>query len=491
MTSSKSAPAKAESLTWMEQQLNELKAKGSPVYSELLDQLLVIRIADQKARNALIHDKANPQEYIAKLEDRLIAIEFNPAGNPDSEYPYRRKDGSPATLLTTTLLRKFETIQISERLQEAHKRVGDEIKESDARMRLMKQTGLVPTETLVKPYVEPDWASTLPDQIIGDADYKNVMPFEEPAAPVAVDKWSLDSVIKAEIVIRHNLATYTGDKLAAYVKDTLVPLHKEVMTELHARAPATGQTTENDHLFKFMGDVGAHIKTARAALAPNVTSVSAPTTASPFARAVAAATAKAEPAEASPPARSFLQRLSGVGESIGNLITGAAKWLGHATQSAFPKPLRQAAVAAVLGTVVSTSQHAETPPPVTDGAKAVLAVKTAPPRPNAVVTEAPLVKTSFAETAIPTAAKAAVAVAEPEPVRKAAVAVAAPTRTTRADFSAQATTVQPTEVPDELSVTFNGQKLKADVFSVKAACDQIGNDSSICENFVPQTRAPG
>lgn len=494
MTSSKPAPAKAESLVWMERQLNELKAAGSPVYSELLDHLVMINSADQRARNALIHGKSDPQDYIRKREERLFDLEFNPHANPASEFPYLRKDGTPASLAATTLLRKFETILISERLEEAHKRVGDALKEADIRARRMKDSGLVPADNIIAPQDEwqrraSEWANTDPDQIQVDefvtASVLDRLPAipATPATPAAQDKWSVESVIKVDIAMQRNVARLKGNELATYMQETLIPLHKEVLAELQVRAAGDGNKNDDAHLLTFMGSVSTQIQTARAALAPAVTALPQDVAKKLAQAAIDTRIDLAEEIKAEAPRKSFAQRLGEVGTAASNLVSGMGRWLGRAADTVFSRPVRQAAAALVLGTVASTSQHAETIEPDVS-AKPLPTLKTdAPSRfSGGAVTQAPVIAANFAETAAPVQTVAAVAPA---------VTPAPATRAAKTDFSVQAAGNQPYEAPDELSVTFNGQKLRADVFTVKAACEQIGNASSICENFVPPSPHKG
>ena len=179
MISNKSKRPEAESVSWMTKQLDELKASGSPAYQDVLDQLVKINKADIIARNAYLHGKTSADDYMERLGHRLMDIQFEP-GVEEKEFPYRRDNGKPVSLHATTLLRKFEAMQINERLNDAHSRI-------DSKARFMAQTGLVPTDNIVKPTTETDewsakasaWANTdpdtiKPDEILADADFGHV-----------------------------------------------------------------------------------------------------------------------------------------------------------------------------------------------------------------------------------------------------------------------------------------------------------------------------
>jgi hypothetical protein len=482
MISNKTERPVADSTAWMAQQLDELKASGSPAYDDVLAQLVKINKADIIARNAYLHGKTPADDYMQKLGHRLMDIQFEP-GNEAKEFPYRRDNGKIVSLHATTLLRKFEAMQINERLNDVQRRL-----DNDARR--MAQTGLIPTDHIVKPTDEwsakaSEWANTDPDtikadEVLVDADFGHLPDLPAPVtAPTPVDKWSPDSVHKAELVIRHHIQTYKGDELAGYVIKTLRPLHQEVFAELQKRAAVEGDKPDDSHLFTFMSSVRGHIKDASARLAPSVTitprqiySVHVDPTAMPQ---------DAQPEEkAAPIKKPLLERLAEVGSAAKNLLGGVGRWFGKATEALNTKPVRQLAAGLLLGTVATTPQHAETNKnyepdrsgkishvvPANATQRLAVGVLTVP--------AAPAVTATVTEVAAPAVVAAAVAHEAPARAHRAA----------KTDFSVQATAVQPREVPDELSVTFNGQKLKSDVFTVKAACDQIGNASSICENFV-------
>ncbi len=509
MISKKSERPVADSTAWMAQQLDELKASGSPAYDDVLDQLVKINKADIIARNAYLHGKTSADDYMQKLGHRLMDIQFDP-NDPAKEFPYRRDNGKIVSLLATTLLRKFEAMQINERLNDVQRRMDNDV-------RRMSQTGLTPTDTIVKPTdtwkVDANaWANTdpdtiKPDQIIGDKDFGYLpelpdLPEPEPesgAAPApasasksVLDKWSPDWVHKAELVIRHNIQTYKGDELAGYVIKTLRPLHQEVFAELQKRAAVEGDKPDDSHLFTFMTSVRGHIKDASARLAPAVTIAPKPASVVPAdAQAIldkAISGTRAQLNEV-PAKKSWRERLGELGTATKNLAAGVGRWLGQATEALNSKPVRQLAAGLLLGTVATTPQHAETNKnhepdaagkmshvvPANAVQRVAVDVLTVPAAPAVQAAHAaPAATASVTEFVAPAAVMASPKVASPAPARRTEA---------RADFLAQAA-VETREVPDELSVTFNGQKLKADVFTVKAACDQIGNASSICDNFV-------
>lgn len=372
------------------------------------------------------------------------------------------------------------------------------------------KSGLIKTTQTVRAGIEeePEWAQSVPDTIVilgetvetkGDdvdgkpaSDLKQVdpgalqfiaslkdypvldkeIPLDEfKAAPSVqpsvtervVDQWAPDILERAARVIADKALTTTNPR--EFLQNELKTVRQETQAELEKRR-AEGQTPEQvHHIFQYAD----FLRDQNRKLNDRVK-------AEDLARARSASAQPVKPQQDAP--RGFLSRLkdtAATGLALTRAVVEAARDTAADHLRDFMKRPRRAAagfaVSAAAAIGITAGINSSTPEQ--DSAPQAKA----PAAANVAQSPVEVSETKAApETTAPAAASEF----------NIAQAPAAPVKTAKAKPLAQpAVAAEPYKTPDELSVTFNGARMKADIFTVKAACDQINYASSICDDFKP------